>query len=66
MIISKNQRTITLHYYSAKAYEFVREKIKLPHVATLRKWMAHYNCDPDFLQSPYIYKKPLKKKKIVI
>lgn len=46
---------ITLHYYSPKAYEFVREKIKLPHIATLRKWMAQYNCDPGFLQGPFSY-----------
>lgn len=41
---------ITLHFYSAKAYNYVREEFitVLPHPRTLGKWYACTNADPGF------------------
>lgn len=38
---------ITLHYYSPRAYEYVREKFNknLPHSGTIRAWYANCNVD---------------------
>lgn len=40
----------TLHFYSPKAYEFVRTKFDtcLPHVRTLKKWYQSINAEPGF------------------
>lgn len=37
-----------LHYYSPRAYEYVRKYFQLPHQATLRSWMANIECRPGF------------------
>jgi len=39
---------VTLHYYSPKAYEFVRDYLTLPHPSTLTSWMQSANCNPGF------------------
>ena len=43
------QFAVTLHFYSAQAYEFVRQYLHLPHPSTIRKWSASLNCQPGFL-----------------
>lgn len=43
------QFAVTLHFYSAQAYEFLREYLHLPHPATIRKWSSSINCQPGFL-----------------
>lgn len=40
---------VSLHFYSAKAYNFVRKSLHLPHPATLRSWAADVACEPGFL-----------------
>lgn len=40
----------TLHFYSAKAYNYVRETFKkaLPHETTIRKWFSNIDGSPGF------------------
>jgi len=46
---------MTMYYYNPKAYDFLREKLTLPHSATLRQWMVKCNCNPGFLQESFTY-----------
>ncbi|KAM7282812.1 hypothetical protein ISCGN_000048 [Ixodes scapularis] len=39
---------LTLHFYSAKAYKFLRKHVKLPHPSALRKWAAVIGAKPGF------------------
>ena len=43
------QFAVTLHYYSPKAYNFVRDVLLLPHPSTIQTWAASVNCEPGFL-----------------
>ena len=43
------QFAISLHYYSPKAYMFVRKALHLPHPSTLRAWSSNVECEPGFL-----------------
>lgn len=40
----------TLHFYSGKAYDYVREtfRLSLPHPSVIRKWSATIECQPGF------------------
>lgn len=40
----------TLHFYSGKAYDYVRETfhLNLPHPSTIRKWSSTIECEPGF------------------
>ena len=40
--------SLYLYYCSLKAYEFIRKKIKLPSVRTVRRWLATISCYPGF------------------
>ena len=40
---------VTVHFYSAQAYEYLRKYLHLPHPATIRKWSASLNCKPGYL-----------------
>lgn len=40
---------LTLHFYSAKAYEFLRSNLHLPHPATLRSWLSSRHCNVGIL-----------------
>ena len=42
----------TLHFYSPRAYRFVRKALHLPHPATIRSWYVNVSCEPGFLQTP--------------
>ncbi len=44
------QFATTLHFYSPKAYDFVREKFSnsLPHPQKIRKWYGSVSADPGF------------------
>ncbi|KAM7294814.1 hypothetical protein ISCGN_024319 [Ixodes scapularis] len=44
---------LTLHFYSAKAYSFLRKHVKLPHPSTLRKWAAVVDARPGFTQQSF-------------
>ena len=41
---------VSLHFYSAAAYEYVRKHLHLPHPNTLRKWASVHNVEPGFLK----------------
>lgn len=44
------QFALLLHFFSSKAYEYVRKEFNtvLPHTRTLCKWYSHVNADPGF------------------
>ena len=43
------QFAMTLHYYSPKAYDFVRKLLTLPHPSSIRAWAASVDCNPGYL-----------------
>ena len=43
------QFAVILHFYSPKAYKFVRKSLHLPCPATIRAWAAAIKCEPGFL-----------------
>ena len=46
---SIKQFAVSLHFYSPKAYEYVRKALHLPCSATIRAWAAAIQCEPGFL-----------------
>jgi hypothetical protein len=42
------QFAVTLHFYSPKAYKFVRKSLHLPCPATIRAWATAIKCEPGF------------------
>ena len=40
---------VTLHYYSPKAYDFIRKILALPDPANIRAWGSSVQCEPGFL-----------------
>ncbi|CAB3990328.1 THAP domain-containing 9 [Paramuricea clavata] len=45
--------SLTLYYYSPKAYEHVRSVIPLPNPSLIRKWSSSVNCEPGFLDEAF-------------
>lgn len=45
----------TLHFYSPKAYEYVRKKFQtcLPHSRTIKKWYESVDAQPGFTQESF-------------
>ena len=43
--------SISLHFYSPRAYKFVRKTLHLPHPATIRSWAGDVVCEPGFLSN---------------
>lgn len=45
----------TLHFYSAKAYEYVRSffNLNLPHIRTIRNWYSAINGSPGFTECAF-------------
>ena len=43
------QFVMTLHYYSPKAYDFVRRALNLPHPSSIQTWAASVDCEPGYL-----------------
>jgi len=39
---------VTLHYYSARAYDFIRDYLQLPHRSSLCAWITSGDNDPGF------------------
>ena len=44
---------VTLQYYSAKAYTYVRKLLPLPHPSLIQKWARSINCEPGFLTEAF-------------
>lgn len=43
---------ISLHFYSPRAYKFVRKTLHLPlHPATFWSWAGDVDCEPGFLMA---------------
>lgn len=57
-MFSKNlkQFATTVHFYSPKSYDYVREKflLALPHPQTIRKWYSSISADPEFTVASFI------------
>ena len=47
---------LTLQFYSAKAYEFVRQKLNraLPHQSQIRKWYSSVQAEPGFTEPAFV------------
>ena len=43
------QFAMTWHYYSPKAYNFVRNVLSLPHPSCIRTWASTVDCEPGYL-----------------
>lgn len=43
----------TLHYYSPRAYDYVRKLFLLPHPSTLRAWCSRIDCLPGFSEPAF-------------
>lgn len=48
---------LTVHFYSPKAYEFLRTIISLPHTSTLWRSISSFNCDVGILAEVLDYLK---------
>lgn len=46
---------MTLHFYSPKAYNFIRDTFKnlLPHPTTIKQWYAVVNCETGFTKEAF-------------
>ena len=40
---------VTVHFYSAQAYSYLRKFLHLPNPSTIRRWASSINCEPGFL-----------------
>ena len=58
------QIAMTLHYYSPKAYEFVRKILKLPHSSSIKHWATSVDCEPGYLTNVIQVIGQLAKKKV--
>ena len=45
--------SLTLYFYSPKAYEYLRSIIPLPNPSLIRKWSSSVDCEPGFLQEAF-------------
>ncbi|CAH0556132.1 unnamed protein product [Brassicogethes aeneus] len=60
---------LTLHFYSPKGYNFVREKFKgmLPHPSSIKKWYSVVNGEPGFTSEAFdSIKEKVSKGEVVI
>ena len=44
---------LTLHYYSPKAYKYVRSIVPLPNPSLIKKWSASFKCEPGFIEDAF-------------
>lgn len=45
--------SLTLYFYSPKAYEYVRSIIPLPNPSLIRKWSSSVDCEPGFIEESF-------------
>uniref|UniRef100_G1KBN5 THAP-type domain-containing protein n=1 Tax=Anolis carolinensis TaxID=28377 RepID=G1KBN5_ANOCA len=45
---------VSLHLFSAKAYEFMKKTFQLPETATLHTWLSNSDCKPGFSEQAFI------------
>lgn len=46
---------LTLHFYSPRAYKFIRQRSTLPDPSTIRRWIATRHCNPGILHEVIDY-----------
>ena len=39
---------LTVHFYSPKAYSYMRKLFSLPHQSSIRNWISSVDCEPGF------------------
>ena len=44
---------VTLHFYSPKAYEYVKTILPLPHESLIKKWSSVIECQPGFVKESF-------------
>ena len=44
---------LTLHFYSPKAYKYVRSIVPLPNPSLVKKWSASFKCAPGFIEDAF-------------
>ena len=55
----------TVHFYSPRAYLYLRKILKLPHPSSIREWTSTINCEPGFFTEVFSdLQKKLKLSKI--
>ena len=45
--------TLTLYFYSTKAYKYVHSILPLPNPSLIRKWSPSLKCDPGFIKEAF-------------
>ena len=50
---------LTLHFYSPRAYEYVRKVFRLPHPRSIRAWTSSVRCEPGFFDDVFQHLKLL-------
>ncbi|GFO42677.1 THAP domain-containing protein 9 [Plakobranchus ocellatus] len=43
--------SVTVHFYSSKAYDYLRGVLHVPHPSLIRQWAASMDCEPGFLKN---------------
>ena len=46
---------LTLHFYSPRAYDYVRSIFSLPHPRSLRHWTSSVHCEPVFFEDVFLH-----------
>lgn len=55
---------LTLYFYSARAYCYLRNFVSIPHPSTLRRLLASHNCNVGFISEVLIYLKDAAKENV--
>lgn len=48
---------LTLYFYSRRSYEFMRKKIHLPNLSSIKSWISSVDCHPGFLTESFDFLK---------
>ena len=61
-----NKFASTVHFYSPRAYLYLRKILQLPHPSSVREWISTINCEPVFFLQKFFqtFKKKLKLSKV--
>ena len=46
---------LTLHYYSPRAYNFMRSTLSLPAPSCIANWTSSVECEPGFFSDVFEY-----------
>ena len=51
--VKKFALTLSLHFYSPRAYEYVRSMFCLPHPRSLLNWSSSVKCEPGLFEDVF-------------